>query len=58
MIAQVVLTLLLSLTAVMLTAGPLHAHSGGLDINECNQDLINGWYQCHQGPLTGKFFIL
>ncbi len=33
MIAQVVLALLLSLTTVMLTAGPLQAHSGGLDIH-------------------------
>ena len=56
MIAQVVLTALLSLTAVMLTAGPLHAHSGGLDIHGCHHDHINGGYHCHRGPLAEKSF--
>lgn len=56
MIAQVVLALLLSLTTVMLTAGPLHAHSGGLDIHGCHHDRINGGYHCHRGPLAGQSF--
>ena len=54
MIAQVVLALLLSLTTVMLTAGPLHAHSGGLDTHGCHHDRKNGGYHCHQGPFAGK----
>lgn len=56
MITQVVLALLLSLTTVMLTAGPLHAHSGGLDIHGCHHDRINGGYHCHQGPLAGHSY--
>ncbi len=56
MIAQVVLTLLLSLTSVMLIAGPLHAHSGGLDTHGCHHDRKNGGYHCHQGPFAGKSF--
>ena len=56
MIGQISLTLLLSLTAVMLTAGPLHAHSGGLDRHGCHHDRINGGYHCHQGPLAGQSF--
>ena len=56
MIAQVVLTLLLSLTTVILTAGPLHAHSGGLDTHGCHHDRKNGGYHCHQGPFAGKSF--
>ena len=54
MIAQVVLTFLLSLTTVLLTAGPLHAHSGGLDTHGGNNDRKNGGYHCHQGPFAGK----
>ena len=56
MIAQVVLAFLLSLTTVMLTAGPLLAHSGGLDIHGCHHDRINGGYHCHRGPLAGQSF--
>ena len=56
MIAQAVLTLLLSLTAVMSTAGPFHAHSGGLEIHGCHHDRINGGYHCHRGPLAGQSF--
>lgn len=56
MIPQVVLALLLSLTIVMLTAGPLHAHSGGLDIHGCHHDRINGGYHCHRGSLEGQSF--
>lgn len=56
MMAQVVLALLLSLTTVMLTAGPLHAHSGGLDTHGCHHDRKNGGYHCHQGPFEGKSF--
>ena len=56
MIAQVVLALLLSLTTVMLTAGPLHAHSGGLDTHGCHHDRKHGGYHCHRGPLAGQLF--
>ena len=56
MIAQVVLTLLLSLTTVMLTAGPLLAHSGGLDMLGCHHDRINGGYHCHRGRLAGQSY--
>lgn len=56
MIAQVVLALLLSLTTVVLSAGPLHAHSGGLDSHGCHHDRKNGGYHCHRGPLVGQSF--
>ena len=56
MIAQVVLTLLLSLTTVMLTAGPVLAHSGGLDAYGCHHDRKNGGYHCHQGPFAGQSY--
>ena len=56
MIAQVVLTLLLSLTTVMLTAGPVLAHSGGLDAYGCHHDRKHGGYHCHRGPLAGQLF--
>ena len=56
MIVRVVLAFLLSLTTVMLTAGPLHVHSGGLDIHGCHDDRINGGYHYHRGPLAGQSF--
>ena len=56
MIAQVVLALLLSLTTVMVTAGPLHAHSGGLDAYGCHHDRKHGGYHCHRGPLAGQSY--
>ena len=56
MIAQVFLALLLSLTTVLVAAGPVRAHSGGLDAHGCHHDRKNGGYHCHQGPLAGKYF--
>ena len=56
MIAQVALSILLSLSAVALAAGPVHAHGGGLDTHGCHHDRKNGGYHCHQGPLAGQSF--
>jgi len=56
MIAQVALAILLSLFAGALAAGPVHAHSGGLDTHGCHHDRINGGYHCHRGPLAGQSF--
>ena len=58
MITQVVLTLLFSLSALMMTVGPLHAHSGGLDLHGCHHDRKHGGYHCHRGPLAGQSFEL
>ena len=57
MIAQIALVGLLSLSTVMLTIGPVFAHSGGLDGHGCHHDRKNGGYHCHQGPLAGQFFV-
>jgi hypothetical protein len=57
MIAQVFLALLLSLTTVLLSAGPLHAHSGGLDAYGCHHDRKHGGYHCHQGPFAGQAYV-
>jgi len=54
--AQVALALLLSLCAVVLTAGPVHSHGGGLDGYRCHHDHKNGGYHCHQGPMAGQSF--
>ena len=56
MIAQVFLALLLSLTTVLLSAGPLHAHSGGLDAYGCHHNRKHGGYHCHRGPLAGQSY--
>ena len=56
MISQIALTGLLTLSAVVLTAGPVRAHSGGLDVYGCHHDHKNGGYHCHRGPLAGKSF--
>jgi hypothetical protein len=56
MIPQVALAILLSLSAVALTAGPVHAHGGGLDTHGCHHDRKNGGYHCHQGPFAGQSF--
>ena len=56
MIAQVFLALLLSLTTVLVAAGPVRAHSGGLDAHGCHHDRKHGGYHCHQGPLAGQSF--
>ena len=54
--AQVALAGLLLLSAVVLTTGPVLAHSGGLDAHGCHHDRKNGGYHCHQGPLAGQSF--
>jgi hypothetical protein len=54
--AQVTLAGLLLLSAIVLTTGPVLAHSGGLDAHGCHHDRKNGGYHCHQGPLAGKYF--
>ena len=56
MIVQVALVGLLSFSTVMLTMGPVYAHSGGLDGHGCHHDRKNGGYHCHQGPLAGQSF--
>jgi len=56
MIAQVSLAILLSLSAVALTAGFVDAHGGGLDAHGCHHDHKNGGYHCHQGPFAGQSF--
>ena len=50
------IAILLSLFAVVLTAGPVHAHGGGLDTHGCHHDRKNGGYHCYRGPLAGKSF--
>jgi len=50
------IAILLSLFAVVLTAGPVLAHSGGLDTHGCHHDRKNGGYHCHRGPLAGHAF--
>jgi hypothetical protein len=56
MVAQVALAILFSLSAVTLAAGPVQAHSGGLDTHGCHHDRKNGGYHCHQGPFSGQSF--
>jgi hypothetical protein len=55
--AQIALVGLLSLSAIVLTMGPVLAHGGGLDAHGCHHDRKNGGYHCHQGPLSGKYFV-
>ena len=50
------IAILLSLFAVVLTAGSVHAHGGGLDTHGCHHDRKNGGYHCHRGPLAGQYF--
>lgn len=50
------IAILLSLFAVVLTAGPVQAHGGGLDTHGCHHDRKNGGYHCHRGPLAGQSF--
>ena len=54
--SQVALAGLLSLSVVVLTAGPVLAHSGGLDAYGCHHDRKHGGYHCHRGPLAGQEF--
>ena len=56
MIGQIALAGLLTLSAVVLTAGPVRAHSGGLDAYGCHHDRKNGGYHCHQGPFVGQSY--
>ena len=56
MIAQIALAGLLTLSAIVLTAGPVRAHSGGLDAYGCHHDHKYGGYHCHQGPFAGQEF--
>ena len=55
--AQVALAGLLLLSAVVLIANPVFAHSGGLDAYGCHHDRKNGGYHCHQGPLAGNSYV-
>jgi hypothetical protein len=43
-------------SAVTLTTGTVHAHSGGLDAHGCHHDQKHGGYHCHQGPMAGQSF--
>src|SRR5262249_47806229 len=54
--AQVALAALLLLSTVVLTTGPVLAHSGGLDGYGCHHDRKHGGYHCHRGPLAGHAF--
>ena len=54
--AQVALVGLLSLSAIVLTTVPVHAHGGGLDAHGCHHDRKNGGYHCHHGLLAGQSF--
>ena len=54
--AQVALAGLLLFSAVVLTTGPVLAHSGGLDAYGCHHDRKNGGYHCHQGPFAGQLY--
>ena len=56
MISRVGIATILSLSAFALTAGPVHAHGGGLDSHGCHHDRKNGGYHCHQGPFAGQAF--
>jgi hypothetical protein len=57
MISQIALAGLLTLSAVVLTAGPVRAHSGGLDSYGCHHDRKHGGYHCHRGPLAGQSYV-
>ena len=54
--AQVTLAGLLLLSAIVLTTGPVLAHSGGLDAHGCHHDRKHGGYHCHQGPFAGQSY--
>jgi len=56
MIARLAPVFLFSLTAIVVVAGSVYAHGGGLDTHGCHHDRKNGGYHCHQGPLAGKYF--
>ena len=56
MISQIALAGLLTLSAVLLAAGLVRAHSGGLDAYGCHHDRKNGGYHCHQGPFAGQSY--
>jgi hypothetical protein len=51
------IAMLLSLFAVVLTAGPVLAHSGGLDSYGCHHNRKHGGYHCHRGPLAGQSYV-
>jgi hypothetical protein len=57
MISQIALAGLLTLSAVVLTAGPVRAHSGGLDAFGCHHDRKHGGYHCHQETLAGQSYV-
>jgi hypothetical protein len=56
MIARVVSTIILSLSAIALTAVTAYSHDGGLDGYGCHHDRKSGDYLCHQGTLAGQSF--
>lgn len=56
MIARLAKVFLFAPFAVVVAAGSVYAHGGGLDTHGCHHDRKNGGYHCHQGPLAGKSF--
>jgi hypothetical protein len=48
--------ILFSLSAVLVSAGPVHAHGGGLDEHGCHHDRKLGGYHCHHGTFAGHSF--
>ena len=56
MIARCASVILLSLSAIALTAVTAYSHSGGLDGYGCHHDRKNGDYHCHQGTFAGQSF--
>src|SRR5437870_10492122 len=56
MLIRFLLTILLSLSSLTLTATPIAAHGGGLDDFGCHHDRKQGGYHCHRGGLAGQSF--
>lgn len=56
MMARVAIAFLFSLSTIVVAAGSVYAHGGGLDTHGCHHDRKNGGYHCHQGPLAGQYF--
>jgi len=50
------ITRLCALPVLLLAAGVLHAHGGGVDGYGCHNDRKSGGYHCHSGPLAGQKF--
>lgn len=50
------ITRLYALPVLLLAAGVLHAHGGGVDGYACHNDRKSGGYHCHSGPLAGQKF--